>query len=347
MRIAVVGAGVIGLATADALHRRGAEVVCLEADVPMAARSAGSSRIFRLAHADPGLVAYAATARKLWAEWSDRAGAPLVGTEGAVLTGPPARDWSAAMAAADVAHSLADDTEGLGLPVPTLPGPVLVDPAGGVIDVPAVSAFLQAAVAPALRPGYVHRLAVSPGDIVTLSTSASSIEVDRVVVAAGRGTWQLASQVGVYVPTALAHHVRFTFPLRDPELTPPCWMDRTESWRPGFTTYQQLSGAGRWSVGAALPPADAAWERGRAAVTARSRDLVRAYVREVLVGVEDEIVEEVYCDVPPGLGDGIHVASAGPVTAVWGDNLFKHAPAIGASLAAAIVDGTVPDIPPA
>ncbi|MPZ85890.1 MAG: NAD(P)-binding protein [Actinophytocola sp.] len=32
MRIAVVCAGVIGLATADALRRRGAEVVCLEAD---------------------------------------------------------------------------------------------------------------------------------------------------------------------------------------------------------------------------------------------------------------------------------------------------------------------------
>jgi sarcosine oxidase len=104
---------------------------------------------------------------------------------------------------------------------------------------------------------------------------------------------------------------------------------------------------GRWSVGAGLPADDQAWERGRAAVTARSRDLVRAYVREVLVGVEDEIVEEVYCDSPPGLGDGIHVASAGPVTAVWGDNLFKHAPAIGASLAAAIVEDAVPEIPPA
>ena len=108
-----------------------------------------------------------------------------------------------------------------------------------------------------------------------------------------------------------------------------------------------MLGPGRWSVGAALPADDQAWERGRAAVTARSRDLVRAYVREVLVGVEDEIVEEVYCDFPPGLGDGIHVASAGPVTAVWGDNLFKHAPAIGASLAAALVEGAVPDIPPA
>ena len=312
----------------------------------MAARSAGSSRIFRLAHADPGLVGYAATARTLWAEWSSRAGRPLVGMESAVLTGPPARDWSAAMAAADAAHSLVDDVASLGLPAPSLPGPALVDPAGGVIDVPATAAFLRSAVGSSVSSGHVHRLDVS-GTGVTLHGSAGRVTADRVVLAAGRGTWQLAAQVGVYVPTALAHHVRFTFPLRDAAARPPCWLDRTESWRPGFTTYQQCSGPGRWSVGATLPATEAAWERGCAAVTARSRDLVRAYVREALVGVEDEIVEEVYCDFPPGLGDGIHVASAGPVTALWGDNLFKHAPAIGASLATALLDDTVPDIPPA
>jgi glycine/D-amino acid oxidase-like deaminating enzyme len=347
MRVAVVGAGVIGLATADALLRRGIEVVCLEPDMPMAARSAGSSRIFRLAHADPALVGYAATARKLWAEWSARAGQPLVGSEGAVLTGPPARDWSAAMAAADVAHSLVDDVSALGLPLAAaLPGPALLDPAGGVIDVPATAAFLRSAAEPALRTGYVHRLQATAGT-VTLYGPTDPVTVDRVVLAAGRGTWQLAAQVGVYVPTALAHHVRFTFTLRDAGARPPCWMDRTESWRPGFTTYQQASEPGRWSVGASLPAEEQAWERGRAAVTARSRDLVRAYVREALAGVSDDVVDELYCDFPPGLGDGIHLASAGPVTALWGDNLFKHAPAIGASLAAALVEDAVPDIPPA
>jgi sarcosine oxidase len=212
--------------------------------------------------------------------------------------------------------------------------------------VPATASFLRSAVGSALRPGHVYRLDAADSS-VTLRSSAGELTVDRVVVAAGRGTWQLAAQVGVYVPNALAHHVRFTFPLRDKGSRPPCWMDRTESWRPGFTTYQQCAGPGRWAVGASLPAAEAAWERGRAAVTARSRDLVRAYVREALAGVEDEILEEIYCDFPAGLGDGIHVASAGPVTAVWGDNLFKHAPAIGASLTATLVDGAPLDIPPA
>jgi sarcosine oxidase len=344
MRVAVVGAGVIGLATADALLRRGAEVVCLEADEPMAARSAGSSRIFRLAHADPALVAYADRARDLWSVWSERHGSPLVGTEGAVLTGAVASAWALAMAGFE--HSFLEETDSLGLPARSVPGPALVDPGGGVIDVPATAAFLRSAVGPALRRGHVYRLAVREQSVL-LSSSDGELEVDRVVVAAGRGTWQLAAHAGVYVPTALAHHVRFTFRLRDPAARPPCWMDRTESWQPGFTTYQQCSGPGEWSIGASLPPGDQAWERGRAAVTARSRDLVRRYVREALPDVEDEVLAELYCDFPPGLGDGIHHATAGAATFVWGDNLFKHAPAIGDALALAVSEGGVADIPAA
>lgn len=343
-RVAVVGAGVVGLATADALLRHGAEVLCLETDEPMAARSAGGSRIFRLAHADPALVEYAARARELWASWSSRAGAPLVGDEGAVLTGPAVADWSYAMTG--VEHRVEPDPSKLGLPARSPVGPALVDPGAGVIDVRATGRFLRAAVAQALREGHVHRLEVE-GDGVTVHSSAGRFEVDRVVVAAGRGTLPLAAQAGVYVPTALAHHVRLTFPLREASVRPPCWLDRTESWRPGFTTYQHLSSRGRWSVGARLSAAEQAWERGRAAVTERSRDLVRRYVREALTGVEDRIVDELYCDFPPTLGDGVHVATAGPVTFLWGDNLFKHAPAVGASLAAATLDGGVPDIPPA
>ncbi|WP_414639030.1 FAD-dependent oxidoreductase [Actinophytocola sp.] len=47
MRVVVVGAGVVGLAVSRVLLRRGCEVICLEAAVPMAARSAGSSRLLR------------------------------------------------------------------------------------------------------------------------------------------------------------------------------------------------------------------------------------------------------------------------------------------------------------
>jgi sarcosine oxidase len=83
--VVVVGGGVVGLAVADALHRRGAEVACLEAGVPGAGQSAGRTRIFRHSHEDPTLVREAIGARALWAEWEERAGRRLLGDEGALL----------------------------------------------------------------------------------------------------------------------------------------------------------------------------------------------------------------------------------------------------------------------
>jgi sarcosine oxidase len=314
----------------------------------MAARSAGSSRIFRLAHGDPGLVAYAAAAAGLWADWTHRAGNRLISQQGMVLTGPDAEEWAAAMAAAGADHTYVDeddlDTADLGLPVEALPGPALIDPAGGVIDAPATGRFLRAAIGNRVRREHVHRLKPQ-GDWVEVHGSNGVHELDHVVIAAGRGATELASQVGIYLPSQLSHHVRFTFRLKDPDAAPPCWIDGTESWRNGVTSYQHMAGPGLWAIGLNLPAELELWERGRDEVIAYSRDLVLTYVNETLVGVDDEIVEQVHCDTPTTLGDGVHVTTTGPVTVIWGANLFKHAPAIGQTLANAAVNGLSPQVP--
>ncbi|MFV0260530.1 MAG: FAD-dependent oxidoreductase, partial [Acidimicrobiales bacterium] len=128
MRVAVVGAGVVGLSAVVGLLERGAEVTCLERATPMGERSAGSSRIFRLAHADPELVELADTARAGFRRWAEFAGRTLVSDVGCVFSGEGMADRAAAMAAVGAEHRIIDGAAA-GLPVRHPPERVLIDPA--------------------------------------------------------------------------------------------------------------------------------------------------------------------------------------------------------------------------
>ena len=86
---AVVGAGIAGLAAANALRRAGVAVRCFEQATPGHAETAGLTRIFRHAHGDPALVHLAMQARAGWDAWEQRYGRRLVGEEGLLITGLP------------------------------------------------------------------------------------------------------------------------------------------------------------------------------------------------------------------------------------------------------------------
>ncbi|WP_214401924.1 FAD-dependent oxidoreductase [Pseudonocardia lacus] len=338
MRIAVIGAGVVGLATAAELLVRGHDVGCYESGAPMAARSVGDTRIFRLAHQRPELVEWAARARERWSAWGERAGRPLVGDEGTVVSGD-IDAWAAAMSAAGAPFEVTDAPPAL--PAAAAGGPFLRDPTGGVVRAADTGRFLLDVVGPALIGETVEELR-PVGGVVEVASATRTATFDAVVVAAGTGTPALAAQVGVAVPDALVHHTRFTFALRDPGAVPPAWIDRSGSWRPGFGSYGHLVGPGRWAIGAHSDQLDESWESGREAVELRSRELVTAYVAEHVTGALPEVVETVYCASPPGLGDGVRAAVAGAVVVVWGDNLFKFAPVLGPALADAALDREVP-----
>jgi len=335
-----VGAGVTGLAVTAELLRQGHDVRCFEAATPMAARSTGGSRVFRLAHQRPELVGWAMQARRLWDHWSAEAGEPLVGTEGTVVSGDVV-PWAGAMAAAGALHAITDDPPP-GLPATAPPGPFLLDPAGGAIRAAAAGRFLLGSAGPVLVGERVTAVATS-GDAAVVTTASGDATFDSVVVTAGAGTAALVAPLGIAVPTTLVHHARFTYPLRDAAATPPCWLEGAGTWRPGFSTYQHLAAPGRWAVGGHLRPDEVRWDLGADAVAAHSRDVVTGYVADVLDGVEPRVVETVSCDYEDGLGDGLSSARVGPVFALWGDNLFKLAPVIGRVAGEAAAELSLPD----
>jgi len=86
MRVAVIGAGVMGLATGWALRRRGHDVVVYEqfAVGNPHGSSHGRSRIFRLAYAEPEYVRLAQEAFELWRELEAETGEKLLELNGLV-----------------------------------------------------------------------------------------------------------------------------------------------------------------------------------------------------------------------------------------------------------------------
>lgn len=97
MNVAIIGAGVIGLATAVALRECGVDVTCLDPRPPMSQRSAGATRIFRLAHGEPELIELARESQQLFRSWTERSGDhDPIDTTGVVITGD-ITSWMSAM----------------------------------------------------------------------------------------------------------------------------------------------------------------------------------------------------------------------------------------------------------
>ena len=341
MKVAVIGGGVVGLSTTAALLRQGVDVRCYDPGEPMGERSAGDTRIFRLAHAYPDMVALAGQSRALFAEWSDAAGAVLVDPVGAVVSGAEAGRWATAMTAAGAGHEMVEaGSPLLRLPARTFAGPALIDPAGGVIRVDRIRAFLVGAVGDHLRPVHVDAIEeTGPG--VRVRSGTGSDTFDAVLVCAGAGTSALAAGAGIDTPSALEHHLRVSFPIRPAAPAPlQCWITGPADGQPG--TYQHLAGPGSWAVGGDVDPALVAWDRGRPAAEQASLAALTDYVAEHLAFVEPRPIGRVYCAHNPELGDGLQFVRRGRVLAVYGENLMKFAPLLGEMLARACVEGSTP-----
>lgn len=337
MRIAVVGAGVVGMSAAAALLDLGQDVTCYEPGAIMGERSVGSTRIFRLAHVDPDLVRLAQQAREGFDRWAKDADRPMVVGSECVVTGSDMADRATAMAKAGAEHELLGTGSGrLRLPIIDEPAAALVDVGGGVVDVDAVRDFLASRAGAAVVRDQVYALDVTAAGAVAVTSAGGRAEYDALVLAAGANTSYLAAQVGICTPPLLAHHVRLTFRADGDDWQ--SWIDKP----PGEVgTYQHQSGPGLWAVGGYVDPSLTVWEAGRDAAIEASRLALLDYARTRLT-VDPTIVESIYCTTVPKLGDGVNFRRSGQILAIYGDNLMKLAPALGRMLADAVMDGSTP-----
>jgi sarcosine oxidase len=321
--VVVVGGGIVGLAAADALVRRGADVVVLERGEPGGGQSYGEARGFRHLHATRPQIWRAVRARAAWDELSARAGEPLVGGEGALRLGGDVEADAAELRAVGVPAAVLANHDAVGA------GPLLWDPRGGAIRARRAIEWL----ASGLRIRRAEVTAVAPGRV---QTAEGPLECGRVVLCAGAGTERLWPGVSM----RRVVHLRVTFEAAGEPL--PTWADR--SGRFGEVTYGVADGPGRFALGLAdagsqlsAPPAAEVVPHGLRHDEIRAR--IHAYSRAAFPQLGEPVDEVVrLLTILPGDDEDALVVHHEPgLTAVAGHNLFKLAPILGEEVASATV----------
>jgi monomeric sarcosine oxidase len=208
MKVAVVGAGVMGAAAAWQLARRGADVTLYEQFELDHTRgsSHGRSRIVRLSYPDPEWVRLAVEAREGWRELELESGRTLLELYGIVeVAAAPEITSASGLAAEGIGHRFLgpEEASALGIVVPS--GWVaLLEPSGGLVrsDL-ALQAFVEGAVARGAR--------VETGARVD---DLDALDADVVVVTAG-------SWLGRFFPDLPLRVTRETVAYFRREGTPP------------------------------------------------------------------------------------------------------------------------------
>jgi glycine/D-amino acid oxidase-like deaminating enzyme len=328
--IAVVGAGIVGLAAADALARAGVDVVCFEAAEPGSGQSAGYTRVFRHIHDRADLVELVSRARRGWDEWSELTGESLIGDEGVLFASPEVGELADLLAEAGVEHRVVDEQEQRRLlPVLTPPGgPALYDTRGGAIRVRET----VAALVTRLGDGLVREEVLSVDREGGVETASGSRRFERVLVCAGARTPELAAPLGISLPLEIRDHTRATFRPLEEQSRLACWMDRTDVY--SATVYSgPVAALGGFAVGLATEDSDPAGSVAR----------VRAYVERALPGLDPEPIDTITrpLTILPWHPDAFALWEADAALFFAGHNLFKFAPLLGDLLAEAR-RGTVP-----
>ena len=211
--VVVVGAGVMGLASAWALRRAGRDVTVLEQFEVGHDRgsSHGASRIFRFAYDETEWVALAQEALPLWRELEQESGTEVLHLTGLL----DARDDSAplrrALEACSAEYELlapAQVAERFGI---ELEGEVVLELHGGIVRADRALAAFSRGIP--IETG-VQVLALRPGeDGVSLETSRGLIHAALAIVAAGAWATPLLADAGIELETSVSQETVSYFDL--------------------------------------------------------------------------------------------------------------------------------------
>ncbi len=198
----IVGGGLLGLAAAAALTRRGRQVTVLEqatAGHP-GAGSKGSCRIFRLGYPDPAYVTLARQAREFWTDLEQARRIQLLTPAPQLTFGPELDPVRQAMLAAGAPCELLPAAEvGRRFPAVSVPSAVLHEPESCVINASAALEALAAAL-PDLREHTRVTGLRDDGRRVTVSTDDGPLACRAVIVCAGPWTAGLLRPAGISLP---------------------------------------------------------------------------------------------------------------------------------------------------
>jgi glycine/D-amino acid oxidase-like deaminating enzyme len=226
--VAVVGAGIVGLAAADALARAGVDVRLLRggrarerpvrrlhARLPPRPRPGGSRRARRRC------------ARRGWDEWSERAGESLIGDEGVLFASPDAEDLAALLAEPGSSTGLVDEEEQRRLlasaRAPWRAGSY--DVRGGIHARRRGGTGLRGSATGSSARRSVRR----PEGVVETAPRARG-RFERVLVCAGAEHAELAAPLGVELPLEIRDHTRVTFRVREDTIGSRAgWTERTST----------------------------------------------------------------------------------------------------------------------
>ncbi|MBO9050256.1 FAD-dependent oxidoreductase [Curtobacterium flaccumfaciens] len=344
--VVVIGAGVVGAATAYALTARGERVLLVEqhARGHHLGSSHGATRIFRQGYADPEYVALTTRALALWEALEAAAGEELIVRTGAVDHGRPevVDAIAAALADADIPHeSLTPDQAAARWPGIAFEGHVLTHASAGRIrSERTIEVFLTLAERTGLSDLRFDTRVTGledHGDDVTVTLSdGSAVRTASVVAAVGSWAPTLVGELlagrGAGLP---AIRVTQEQPAHFPSHLPDAAWPSFVHWADGDDVYGLLTPGEGVKVGFhGTGPVVDPDHRDFVPVPAEAERL-QAYVARYVPGVDATEPTFISCLYDNSPDEDFVIDRVGPLTVATGfsGHGFKFAPLLGEMLA--------------